>query len=95
MASMSHIPTSTTIYSVRVFEVPPGTGGPPAPLPDREVEAASVEDARAQAMALLAAERRPVRSIAFLAEGGLVAYVLPPEPAPEERARPRARRRRV
>lgn len=95
MEPSRHIPTRITRYPVRVFEVAPDApAAAPAPLPDRHVEAASVDEARAQAAALFAAERRPLRSLAFLADGGLVAYVLPPLPAPEERPRRRGRGRR-
>jgi hypothetical protein len=84
-------------YLLRVFEVQPhGSTETPVPLPERHVEAGSLDDARDRAAALLANERRPLRSISFLAGGGLVAYVLPPlpepAPAPEQRRRPRGRR---
>ena len=83
-------------YLLRVFEVQPhGSVEPPAPLPDRHVDAGTLDDARKRATELFENERRPLRSISFLAEGGLVAYVLPPlpgpAPAPEQRRRPRGK----
>lgn len=87
---------STSQHRIRVFEVQPhGSTEPPTPLPDRHVDAGSLDEAREKAAALFAAERRPVRSISCLAEGGLVAYVLPlpeAEAAPERRRRPRGSR---
>jgi len=83
-------------HVVRTFEVvPDAPADPPVALGDRHVEAGSLEEARARATELFAGERRPVRSMSFLADGGLVAYVLPELPEPEEPDKPRRRRRRA
>jgi len=82
-------------HAVRTFEVKPDSPvAPPIVLEDRHVEAGTLEGARTKVAELFAAERRPVRSLSFLADGGLVAYVLPPLPEPDEAEKPRRRRRR-
>jgi hypothetical protein len=83
-------------YTLRVFELDAdGSTEPPAPLPDRQVEAGGLDEARAKAAELLSAERRTMCSLASLAGGaGLVAYVLPPLPDPVPKERKRRRRRR-
>lgn len=88
---------TATKYLLRLFEVQPGgSTEPPVALDDRHIEAASIDEARTRATELLEAERRPLRSISCLADGGLLAYVLPPLPAAEARPgrarRPRGRR---
>ena len=82
-------------HAIRIFEVKPDAPvDPPVALADRHVEAGTLEEARAKAAELFAGERRPVRSLSFLADGGLVAYVLPPLPELAEPDKPRRRRRR-
>lgn len=82
-------------HIVRIFEVAiDAPADPPVALEDRHVEAASLDAARTLAVELFGAERRPLRSISFLADGGLVAYVLPQLPEPEAPEKPRRRRRR-
>lgn len=82
-------------HRVRIFEVQPDAPvDPPVAIADRHVEAGTLDDARAKAAELFACERRPLRSLSFLADGGLVAYVLPPLPETEEPEKPRRRRRR-
>jgi hypothetical protein len=46
------------------------------------VSAGTVDEARKAALARLASDGRRVRSLSFLAAGGLVAIVNPPEPLP-------------
>ena len=80
-------------YAVKTFEMnPDAPTDPPVAIEDRHVESTTVDAARRAATELFAAERRPVRSLSFLADGGLVAYVLPVLPEPEEK--PKRRRRR-
>lgn len=90
-------PTGTAAaskYLLRVFEVKPQGAEAPVRLPDRDIEAESIDEARTKASETLAQERRLVRSLSCLAEGGLVAYVLPPQPEPAaEPARTRRHRR--
>jgi hypothetical protein len=82
-------------HTIRTFEVKPDApADPPVALGDRHVEADTLEEARAGATGLFTTERRPVRSLSFLADGGLVAYVLPELPEPVEPEKPRRRRRR-
>jgi len=82
-------------HVVRTFEVKPNAPvDPPVALDDRHVEAGSLEEARTKVGELFAGERRPVRSLSFLGDGGLVAYVLPELPEPKEPEKPRRRRRR-
>jgi len=83
-------------HVVRTFEVKPDApAAPPVALEDRTVEAGTVDEARARAAELFAAERRPLRSLSFHADGGLAAYVLPALPEPEPSEKPRRRRRRA
>lgn len=88
--------TTATNYLLRLFEVTHGSTAPPAALDDRHVEAASIDEARAKVVELLSAERRALRSLSCLADGGFLAYVLPPLPevaaAPARTRRPRGRR---
>lgn len=66
------------------------------PASDFAVSAETVEDARRAALARLAADGRQVRSLSFLADGGIAAVVYPPEPlpVPAPAPAPPARRRR-
>lgn len=57
-----------------------------------EVAADTREDARRAALERLRADGRTVRSLSFVADGGLAAVVLPPAPPPEPVPVPRARR---
>jgi len=54
----------------------------PQPVGDFTVAADSHEHARAAALAQLKSEGRTVRSLSFLADGGLAAVVTQPPPAP-------------
>jgi len=54
----------------------------PQPVGDFTVAADSHEHARAAALARLKAEGRTVRSLSFLADGGLAVVVTQPAPAP-------------
>lgn len=82
---------------VRTFEVnPEAASAVPLALEDRFIEADTVDAARSRAAAVFAAERRPLRSLSFHADGGLVAYVMPPLPEPEPDTldeRPKRKRR--
>jgi len=57
-------------------------GAQAQPVGDFTVAADSHEHARAAALARLNAEGRTVRSISFLADGGLAVVVTQPPPAP-------------
>jgi len=79
---------------IRTFEVKPDApADPPVALQDRHVEAGTLEEARTRAAENFTNERRPLRSLSFLADGGLVAYVLPPIAEPQATEKPRRRRR--
>ena len=65
---------------------------PPQPIDGFDVAADTVDDARAAALARLASEGRTVRSLSFLADGGLAAIVTQPSPAPTAAQVRRARR---
>lgn len=88
-------PTAEARYTVRLFEVDPSDPTtPPTRLPDREVAATDLDRARVAVSAAVARERRPLRSLSRAADAdALVAYVLPPLPAPTP-ASPRTRRKR-
>jgi hypothetical protein len=54
----------------------------PQPAGSFEVDADDLDAARAAALARLASDGRTVRSLSFLADGGLAAVVTQPAPAP-------------
>jgi len=64
----------------------------PTELLSFAVSGETAEDARRAAAARLEAEGRNVRSLSFLADGGLAAVVFPPTPKPTQK--PRSKRRR-
>ncbi|TMQ08606.1 MAG: hypothetical protein E6J90_39800 [Deltaproteobacteria bacterium] len=65
---------------------------PPRPTGGFEVAADTLDGARAAAIARLTSEGRTVRSLSFLAGGGLVVVVTQPAPAPAVAQVGRARR---
>ncbi len=83
-------------HQVQVFEI--GRDAKPEDCP-RAVDGFAVtgdthEEARRAALARLKSDGRTVRSISFLADGGLAAVVTPPLPTPAPAAPPKARRSR-
>jgi len=60
---------------------------------DFAVSADTLEDARRAALARLAADGRSVRTLSFMADGGLAAVVFPAEPPAPTPAQPARRRR--
>jgi len=79
---------------LRVFEVNPNASTDALiALPDRTLETESMDAARRDAYQAMIQERRMVRSVSFLADGGLVAYVLPPEPEPTPSRKSNIKRR--
>lgn len=84
-------------FVIRTFEVRrDAPADVPVVLPEREIEAGTIDSALKKTKELFAEERRPLRSLSFFAEGGLVAYVLPArvESKPEPTARNRRRKSR-
>jgi len=55
---------------------------PPQPTGRFQVTADTLDGARAAAIARLTAEGKTLRSLSFLADGGLAAVVMDPPPAP-------------
>jgi hypothetical protein len=82
-------------FPVKVLEIP-RDAKPEAravPVSDFAVSADTLEDARRAALARLAADGRPVRTLSFTADGGLAAVVFPAEPPAQAPAQPARRRR--
>ncbi len=81
-------------YPVKVFEVTSDAkpGDRPRELQGFAVSGETAEDARRSVLARLASERRGLRSLSFMADGGLAAVVLPPAPEPKAPAPTRRRR---
>ena len=67
---------------------------PPQPAGSFQVAAATLDGAREAALVQLASEGRTVRSLSFLADGGLAAVVTQPALAPTAAQVRRARRGR-
>ena len=80
-------------HQVHIFEI--DRDAKPAeraqPVRSFPVVASTHDQARAAALAQLAAEGRTVRSLSFLADGGLAAVVTQPAPAPTPAQLRRAR----
>lgn len=78
-------------HQVQVFEIAPDAKpeNRPRAVEGFAVMADTLEDARRAAVARLQTDGRAVRSLSFLADGGLAAVVFPaaPHPAPTARSR--------
>lgn len=83
-------------HQVRLFELRKDAKATDAPSPigGFAVSAQTLEEARRQAVARLAAEHREVRSLSFAEEGGIVAVVHPREEITKSERIPRSRRKR-
>ena len=81
-------------YMVKLLEIAHDAKPDVKPTPAGEftVSAEAVEDARRAVIERFADEARSVRCLSFTTDGGIVAVVYPPAPAPAPRA-PAARRR--
>ena len=81
-------------FMVKVFELTREAkpDEKPTELSSFAVSGETAEDARRAAAVRLEAEGRSIRSLSFLADGGLAAVVFPPIPKPTQK--PRSRRRR-
>jgi hypothetical protein len=71
-------------YQVQLFQIDRDakSADRPQPAGSFEVDADTYEAARAAALARLASDGRTVRSLSFLAGGGLAAVITQPAPAP-------------
>jgi hypothetical protein len=83
-------------HEVQVFEIAPDAkpADRPRAVPGFAVAGDTLEDARRAALERLRSDGRAVRSLSFVADGGLAAVVFPPSPPPAPARAPRARRAR-